>query len=55
MKKFLSVALAAVMAVSMTACGGSSDQGATGGNTIKIGGLGPTTGANATYGNAVKH
>ena len=55
MKKFMSVALAAVMAVSMAACGGTTSEGSTGGSTIKIGGLGPTTGAAATYGNAVKN
>lgn len=55
MKKAVSLVLAAVMAFSMAACG--SGNGTSGGdsNTIKIGGIGPTTGAAAIYGNAVKN
>lgn len=48
-RKFLSLALAAVLAVSTFAgCGGSS-------NTFKIGGSGPLTGGAAVYGQAVKN
>lgn len=67
-KRILSVALVTVMAVSLTACGngaGGTDGGATTGTgdattgtaadkVFKIGGIGPTTGSNAAYGNAVK-
>ena len=71
MKKFLSAALAAAMALSLAACGGNTSTPAestpasgavsasTGGDTagaaIKIGGIGPLTGGAATYGNAVKN
>ena len=68
MKKFLSAALAAAMAFSLAACGstpssnagsdpasaGTSTAGSTAG-VFKIGGIGPTTGSAATYGNAVKN
>ena len=68
MKKFLSAALAAAMAFSLVACGstpsstagsdpasaGTSTAGSTAG-VFKIGGIGPTTGGAATYGNAVKN
>lgn len=68
MKKFLSAALAAAMAFSLVACGstpsstagsdpasaGTSTAGSTTG-VFKIGGIGPTTGGAATYGNAVKN
>lgn len=65
MKKFLSLGLAAVMALSMAACGSSdtsseadtADTEATetaesdaSGLTFKIGGIGPTTGGAAVYG-----
>lgn len=68
-KKITSVTLVAAMAVSLTACGSGNkgtDAGATtgaGANTgteagnsevFKIGGIGPTTGNAAAYGNAVK-
>lgn len=53
LRKILSAVLALVMvALTVTACGGgaASDDG-----TIKIGGIGPTTGGAAIYGNAVKN
>ncbi len=62
MKKFLSLALVTVMALSAVACGQSSEpennaaeaeetaDGAAGGETFKIGGIGPTTGGAAVYG-----
>ncbi len=50
MKKVLSLALTAVLAVSLTACGGDNGADAT---TFKIGGIGPTTGGAAIYGSAV--
>jgi len=62
MKKFLSLTLAAVMAFSLAACGGSSSSSsasggtsaaAEGGETFKIGGIGPITGGAAVYGTAV--
>ncbi len=66
-KRLLSLGLAAVMAMSMTACGssgstsdsaeetGAASQGeeSADGATFKIGGIGPVTGANAAYGQAV--
>lgn len=68
-KKILSLSLAVVMAVSLTACGGNkasestaSDHGdakteanASGEDTFKIGGIGPITGSTAIYGQAVKN
>ena len=68
MKKFVSGMLAAVMALSLAACSGnnssdtssaqdsqaSTSEGASQA-TIKLGGIGPTTGGNAQYGNAVKN
>lgn len=65
-KKFLSLALALAMALSLAACG-SSDSGSDGSSgsgsqtasdgsiTIKIGGIGPLTGGNATYGLATDY
>lgn len=67
MKKFVSGMLAAAMALSLAACSGNTDtssaaqdsQSATSEGaaqaTIKLGGIGPTTGGNAQYGNAVKN
>lgn len=70
MKKFVSGMLAAAMALSLAACSGntSSDtssaaqdsqaatsEGSASQATIKIGGIGPTTGGNAQYGTAVKN
>lgn len=57
-KKVLSVLLAGTMVVAMGCGGGSSNDGeaASGGSEVfKIGGIGPTTGAAATYGQAVKN
>ena len=54
MKKVISVAMAAAMAVSLAACGqggGSQDNA----GKILIGGIGPTTGSNAQYGTAVRN
>ncbi len=71
MKKLISLSLAAAMALSLTACGGSepaettaaaaaeakteaaADAGAAEGGVLKIGALGPLTGAAAAYGTAV--
>ena len=51
MKKILAVMLAVVMCAAMfVGCGKKDD-----GNTIKIGGIGPTTGTAAIYGQAVKN
>ena len=59
MKKAAAFALAATMIVaSLTGCGGSSSSdkgGSTGGDTFKIGGIGPVTGGAAVYGQAVKN
>ncbi len=65
MNKIASAVLAAAMAASMVACGGSSasntsDAGATSsqasaGETFKIGVIGPLTGGGAAYGNAVNN
>ncbi len=65
-KRVLSLVLAAAMAASLTACGGSegaeqttaADAGSSGqeaadGTVWKIGSMGPLTGPNAIYGNAV--
>lgn len=55
MKKFnklVSVALASAMVLAMAGCGNSSNSG---GDTFKIGGIGPTTGGAAIYGIAVKN
>ncbi|MGI6007796.1 MAG: ABC transporter substrate-binding protein [Ruminococcus sp.] len=56
-KKFVSLALVAVMAAScLTACGGKETQSSeSGGDTFKIGGIGPITGSTAVYGMAVKN
>ena len=64
MKKLLSLTLAAVMALGMTACSSSNGDSsasssaatsAADGETFKIGGIGPTTGGAAIYGEAVKN
>ncbi len=63
MKKFLSLALVAVMAVSAAACGGPAEQAATdseasgssNSEVFKIGGIGPTTGNTAIYGISAKN
>lgn len=66
-KRFLAMGLAAVMAMSMTGCGGSegtADPGAqaenaqgetSGAAAFKLGGIGPVTGGDASYGLAVKN
>ena len=65
MKKFVSAVLAGCMALSLVACGnsassastastGGASEGSNGTTVIKIGGIGPVTGAAAVYGNAVK-
>ena len=54
--KFLSLALATVMTLSLVACG--SDSASTSGSssdTFKLGGIGPITGAAAIYGQNVKN
>lgn len=63
MKKAMSLVLAAAMAFSFAACGGTSSTSGTAstasstasGAAIKIGGIGPLTGGAAIYGNAVKN
>ena len=53
MKKIVSVAMAMVLALGcLTGCGGSSSSR---GDVFKIGGIGPLTGAAASYGQAVKN
>ena len=69
-KKFFALMMAAVMAVSMAACGGSSNSGSASGDNsgsssdpapsasgtaFKLGGTAPLTGGAAIYGNAVKN
>jgi branched-chain amino acid transport system substrate-binding protein len=49
--KFVSAALASAMVLSMAGCGSSSNSGSS--DTFKIGGIGPTTGGAAAYGQAV--
>ena len=53
MKKMLSIIMALVMVVALFA-GCASDEKADGGNTLKIGFIGPLTGGAAVYGNAAK-
>lgn len=56
-RKLTSLALVAVLAVSCLAgCGGKEAESSEGGgDTFKIGGIGPTTGSTAVYGLAVQH
>ncbi len=55
-KKIMSVAVVAAMTMSMLAgCGGKNEGSAGGGDTFKIGGIGPVTGGAAIYGEAVKN
>lgn len=58
-KKVVAMFLAAVMALSLVACGSKSDNGgsgdASGAETIKLGGVGPLTGGYANYGLSVQH
>ena len=57
LKKAASLALASALVFSLAACGsdGDSGKGSSDAETFKIGGIGPTTGDNAIYGNAVKN
>ena len=55
MKKLLALGLVSALAVSAVACGGTDNKKASGEDTYKIGAIGPTTGAAAIYGNAVKY
>ena len=58
MKKFLALALALVMMLSLVACGEQNEAPAEGGEqaaeTLRIGGIGPLTGGYANYGISVK-
>lgn len=58
-KKVVAMFLAAVMALSLVACGSKSDNSgsgdASGTETIKLGGVGPLTGGYANYGLSVQH
>ena len=54
-KKVVAMFLAAVMALSLVACGSKSDNGGSGTETIKLGGVGPLTGGYANYGLSVQH
>lgn len=60
-KKFAAVAMAAVMTFAFASCGSSDDAGTTGNDGADasakfiIGGIGPTTGGAAVYGQAVKN
>lgn len=56
MKKTIAVCMAAMMAMSIAACGGAGGS-AKGGDdsTFIIGSMGPTSGANASYGTSVKN
>ena len=55
MKKILSLALVAAMAVTALSACGKKVENVESDNTLVIGGIGPLTGAAATYGNAVKN
>lgn len=57
MKKAVGLVLAGAMVLSLAACGQGSDGGsdASDSTVFKIGGIGPVTGDNAIYGNAVKN
>lgn len=57
MKKAISLALVAVMAMSMTACGSKEETASSGeaATVFKVGGIGPVTGGAAVYGQAVKN
>lgn len=55
-KRFAAVLMVVAMVFSMAACGGGDQGGSEGGAAeFIIGGIGPTTGAAATYGQAVKN
>lgn len=53
-KKLVSVMVASAMVLAMAGCG-ASETGNAGGDTFKIGGIGPTTGGAAIYGIAVQN
>lgn len=54
--RFMSAAMsAALVLTAMAGCGGSKDSGGSSDGKIKIGGIGPITGAAAIYGQAVKN
>lgn len=61
MKKLLSLALALAMTLSLASCGGNNDASSEknppsdGSITIRIGGIGPLTGGNASYGLATDY
>ncbi|MBR0382906.1 MAG: ABC transporter substrate-binding protein [Eubacterium sp.] len=56
MKKLLAFVLAAVLALGCLAgCGGAGSSGSAEGDAFYIGGIGPTTGGAAIYGNGVKN
>ena len=54
-KKAVSLAIVSVLALSMSACGGSENKSTGSTDTFKICGIGPTTGDAAIYGKAVKN
>ncbi len=54
-KKFVAVAMAAMMTFSMAACGSGDDTEGGDDAQFIIGGIGPTTGGAATYGEATKN
>ena len=54
-KKMTAVTVAGMMIASMTACGGGKEEAKGDANEFIIGGIGPTTGAAATYGEAVRN
>ena len=54
MKKTIGLVLAGAMVLSLAACGqGNGGSAQDDGTTFRIGGIGPLTGNNAIYGNAV--
>lgn len=53
--KFVSVALASAMVLSMAGCGDAGKVSSSSADTFKIGGIGPTTGGAAAYGLAVQN
>ena len=55
MKKFAAVSMAVMMTFAMAGCGGGDEGGSQDASEFVIGGIGPTTGAAATYGEAVKN
>lgn len=55
MKKAVGLVLAGAMVLSMAACGQGSSNGGSSDTVFKLGSIGPVTGQNAIYGNAVKN